>query len=492
MNKVKRRKLAFLLAVALLFGTVGVLQTNTGNALAISRNNSNEWEISTYDDLLEMAAMIEGVSEDHQGSYARDTFVLKNDIVAPSDDVWLPIGQDDDGEYIAFSGTFDGKGHKISGLKINIDDEDYQYIGFFSKLEGTVKNITFENCSTVWDTESENNNVQISHMGIIAGDASGANINGVTVNNCNIVPENIPAEASVVMAGVIAGQAVDASYQDVMLSNNNYNYNAQGIMAQDIGQSDTRVGVENKGGTYDPFAAEPVPGSSQDDPSKPSDPSNPSNPSEPPAQGDEITKNDITYQVGTSNNVTVTSVKDTGIIKIPSTFKQGGVKFKVTKIAPKVFKKHKNVKKIYLPDTVVDIGDQAMADCPKLQYVSIGENRKAVSTKASSKVEESNLAFLPVSAKVNIKIGAKVFMNCVALKKVIINIQVTKIGDRAFIACKKLSSIVVYSKQLKTVGNKALQGVHNCKISVLKKKLKPYRKLFKNKGQGKKVVVAKM
>ena len=99
---------------------------------------------------------------------------------------------------------------------------------------------------------------------------------------------------------------------------------------------------------------------------------------------------------------------------------------------------------------------------------------------------------MKLAGVINISIDSSVFDNCVALKKVIINVQVRVIGNSAFSMCKKLSSIIVYSKQLRTVGNKALKGVHNCKISVPKIKLKPYKILFKNRGQGKKVVVAKL
>ena len=74
----------------------------------------------------------------------------------------------------------------------------------------------------------------------------------------------------------------------------------------------------------------------------------------------------------------------------------------------------------------------------------------------------------------------------------IINTQVQVIGNSAFSNCASLEDIIVYSKQLRTVGNQALKGVSDCKISVLKVKLKKYKVLFKNKGQGKRVIVAKM
>ena len=89
-------------------------------------------------------------------------------------------------------------------------------------------------------------------------------------------------------------------------------------------------------------------------------------------------------------------------------------------------------------------------------------------------------------------IGNEAFHWCKGLNSISIPDSVTWIGNSAFSKCTSLSAIVVYSKQLQTVGGQALHGVHDCKISVYKVKLKVYKKLFKNKGQGKKVVVAKM
>ena len=88
-------------------------------------------------------------------------------------------------------------------------------------------------------------------------------------------------------------------------------------------------------------------------------------------------------------------------------------------------------------------------------------------------------------------IGASALENCVKLSLVVINSQVTKIGNSTFKHCSKLRKMLVRSLKLKTVGNQALKGVNNCKISVPPVKIKPYTKLFKNKGQGKKVVIAK-
>lgn len=96
------------------------------------------------------------------------------------------------------------------------------------------------------------------------------------------------------------------------------------------------------------------------------------------------------------------------------------------------------------------------------------------------------------AARIHITIGANVFQSCANLRSVTINVQVEVIGNSAFSNCTKLTSIKVYSTVLKTVGNKALKGVHDCRIGVVKIRLKKYRTLFKNRGQGKKVVVTKM
>ena len=64
------------------------------------------------------------------------TFTLMNDIRLSQD--WVPIGAD---EHITFKGTFDGKGHTISGLNVDITGD---YGGLFGYLSGTVKNLTIK------------------------------------------------------------------------------------------------------------------------------------------------------------------------------------------------------------------------------------------------------------------------------------------------------------------------------------------------------------
>lgn len=66
---------------------------------------------------------------------------------------WKPIGADDSYSKIKrYSGVFDGKGHKIIGMRIDIknyteynEPTDSYYLGLFAGVEGTVKNLIMEN-----------------------------------------------------------------------------------------------------------------------------------------------------------------------------------------------------------------------------------------------------------------------------------------------------------------------------------------------------------
>lgn len=71
-----------------------------------------------------------------------------------------------------------------------------------------------------------------------------------------------------------------------------------------------------------------------------------------------------------------------------------------------------------------------------------------------------------------------------------VSYKVTGIAAKAFKGCKKVTTITVKATGLKKVGAKAFAGIAaKAKIKVPKGKLKDYKKLFKGKGQGKKVKI---
>lgn len=171
----------------------------------------------------------------------------------------------------------------------------------------------------------------------------------------------------------------------------------------------------------------------------------------------------------------------------------------LTTVGKNSFKGCTKLKSVKLPDTVQKIDKGAFKGCTLLTEFKIGkkksENNKKLSIRQSGKdiVLEYNpgMGGMFGASAAKVVIGASALENCVNLSLVVINSQVTKIGNSTFKHCSKLRKMLVRSLKLKTVGNQALKGVNNCKISVPPVKIKPYTKLFKNKGQGKKVVIAK-
>lgn len=194
---------------------------------------------------------------------------------------------------------------------------------------------------------------------------------------------------------------------------------------------------------------------------------------EPAAKDKVITdEQGSSYQVTKSDakagEVTFTTpksgVKDT--VKVPDTVTIDGVTYKVIAIEAGAFKNNKNITKVIIGKHVAVIGKNAFSGCTKLKTVKLGA---AVTT-----------------------IADKAFYKCSSLTSITIPAKVTGIGKSAFEGCKKLKTITVKTTKLKSVGKKALKGIHaKAKIKVPKSKLAKYKSLFKNKGQGKKVKITK-
>lgn len=99
------------------------------------------WYISTPNQLDFFADYVNGeLSEKDKSGFpeiTRNTVVcLEKDLNLRNID-WTPIGKDENNTFI---GTFDGKGHKISGLKVNVQN----YAGLFGCADNTIKNVTIK------------------------------------------------------------------------------------------------------------------------------------------------------------------------------------------------------------------------------------------------------------------------------------------------------------------------------------------------------------
>ena len=178
-----------------------------------------------------------------------------------------------------------------------------------------------------------------------------------------------------------------------------------------------------------------------------------------------------------------------GTVKIPDAVTIDGIIYKVTAIEANAFKNNKNITKMIIGNDVTVVGKNAFAGCKKLRSVTVGKKVKTISASAFSGC--TKLKTVKLGAAVT-TIGDKAFYKCTSLTSIKIPAKVTKIGKSAFEGCKKLKSITVKSTKLKSVGKKALKGIHaKAKIKIPKSKLKKYKSLFKNKGQGKNVKVTK-
>lgn len=111
-------------------------------------------EISTAEQLAKI-----GVDESYP---ANGSYKLTKSISLSSYDNWTPLCQSS-----AFSGTFEGNGKTISGLKVNASGT---YAGLFGQVSGTVKNLTVSGSVTLNTTSSSASSV---YAGILAGNVSG-------------------------------------------------------------------------------------------------------------------------------------------------------------------------------------------------------------------------------------------------------------------------------------------------------------------------------
>lgn len=80
-------------------------------------------------------------------------------------------------------------------------------------------------------------------------------------------------------------------------------------------------------------------------------------------------------------------------------------------------------------------------------------------------------------------VGDKAFYNNKNLKAVAIGSNVSRIDSKAFYGCTNLKQIVVYSKNISSIGSKAFKRVpKSVKVLLTKTKYKSYRKMLMKVG----------
>lgn len=120
---------------------------------------------------------------------------------------WMPVGS---ARAHFFSGTFDGRGHTISNMRIGSENAplDYAAAGLFTDLESAVvKNLRIENAS-IYNKRSDNYSV---YAGLISG-MTGKLQNGcgTTINNCAVSGTIVNASDGWSYTGGITGYLTDS------------------------------------------------------------------------------------------------------------------------------------------------------------------------------------------------------------------------------------------------------------------------------------------
>ena len=146
------------------------------------------YQIGTVEELKWFRDVVNGANGQTQNLGA--CAVLTKDIDL-GNEAWTPIGKDNDN---AYTGTFEGQGHTISGLNIS---SNLTYVGLFSAVkDGTIRNLTVEG------------NVSSNSSGGAAGGIVGCALNA-TIENCSNHC-NVAGNSSDV-AGGIAGFNIEGA-----------------------------------------------------------------------------------------------------------------------------------------------------------------------------------------------------------------------------------------------------------------------------------------
>ncbi len=158
----KQRKLL----IAVLVAWMGI-----GSASALSQVDG-VYQIASAADLTEFSSLVTN------GTTAADA-VLTADIDLASVDNFQPIGFIANGTSKAYTGTFDGQGHRLKNLTVNYPEVYHWGVGLFSRLGGgaVVKNLTLD--ATCRITGGEN-------VGGIAGVAVTGNGGDIIIENCGV------------------------------------------------------------------------------------------------------------------------------------------------------------------------------------------------------------------------------------------------------------------------------------------------------------------
>ena len=146
-------------------------------------SNTNTYTVYNADGLMNVAELVNGGKTD-----INITLDKNIDLTGK---VWTPIGTDYDN---AYTGTFDGGGHTITGLTVTTNDEYaglFGYLSNFNNAAGTVKNVVMDGIQITC-------NHRLGSAGGVAGFSR-----AVTIENCSVSGS---VSGTMRAGGVVGGQ----------------------------------------------------------------------------------------------------------------------------------------------------------------------------------------------------------------------------------------------------------------------------------------------
>ena len=131
-------------------------------------------------------------------------------------------------------------------------------------------------------------------------------------------------------------------------------------------------------------------------------------------------------------------------------------KYTVNKIANRAFK-GAEIKQVDLPDTIIEIGDEAFSQCYYLVNINLPSNLQKVGQGAFSYC--SSLKSIEIPTFVTI-LPKKVFYECSALESVSLNGRIYRIEEDAFYLCSSLKQ-VNFPSTLIYIGDRAFMACYS-------------------------------
>ena len=142
--------------------------------------STTELIINTYEELKTFRDSV------NNGTNSYQTVKLGADIDMNGDD-WTPIGFKKGTTIKIFSGTFNGQGHIISNMKINIADTDNTFIGLFGYTTCYIKNLILDN-PIIYNSSDNVRSDTILYVSFLCG-YNNQTTNAIT--NCRIINGHI-------------------------------------------------------------------------------------------------------------------------------------------------------------------------------------------------------------------------------------------------------------------------------------------------------------